>query len=416
MAEPEKPSPTEPADWAEAQRQYWDAWMNVALQALARTGDKAASPGNWSEALGRWWETTAPAYPQADAELLNKLIPQGQGFLLLGEQIVKLSQALQASAQTGGDWQDALNKAFDNIRETFFQPFEGGDAAHPALAAFWGLPVDTWQRVASSLSMFPGDALQALRGENYRPATALGESVDKTLGMPALGYTREWQEQAQQAVRLWLDYQETHREYVELMHGAANRSLALLQKKLAERVETERPLQNLRECYNLWVDCNEEAYAETVRSPEFSRAQGHMINALMRFKRHGQRMVDETLSALNIPNRIELDTAHARAQDTRRRLKKLEDQMEAVQTDKTGRLISALQKDIKALREELSTERLMTGLQDDIKALREELNTLKGGESAEKAEKTEKKTAKKTTSRRRAASTRSKTKSTEAEK
>ena len=304
MTERAKTGALDTSAWAEAQQNYWNVWTDLALQALTQTGRDPEGVTTWPEALQRWWEAVAPHYSQADSELLKRLISQGQGYLMLGEQALHFIATLQEAVQNGKDWRAALKHGIDNIRRNFFEPFRARDENHAGLAALWGLPIETWQGISSSLRPFPGDASPA--------------------GHP-LRLSQERQEQRQQDARLWLDYQEVHREYVKLLHRAADRSLDLLHDRLSERMEADEALKSLREIYNLWVNCSEEAYTEIARSPDYSEVKGRLINALMRCKRHEQRSVDERLSALSIPTRAELNKTNARLQDTRRRLGHLED-------------------------------------------------------------------------------------------
>jgi class III poly(R)-hydroxyalkanoic acid synthase PhaE subunit len=227
-----------PAGLLDAQQQYWDAWMSMLRQSMEQAGEAAgrATPATWSDAFKHWWETVAPAYPKADFNMLDKLIPQGQTFLVFGEQMTKILQTMQNAFKGEDNWQKILSQHFDNLREIFFQPFQNQHEARPGLAAFWGLPLDTWQRVASSLSIFPGDVLQAMREKSYQPTDITGK-LEKALEMPALGYNREWQEQLQQGGRLWLSYQKTYWNYTQLLQRAAQQSLNLLQEKLVKMAQ-----------------------------------------------------------------------------------------------------------------------------------------------------------------------------------
>ncbi len=345
-----------PAGLLDAQQQYWDAWMSLLHQSMNQAGEAAGrtTPATWSDAFKHWWETVAPTYAKADSNMLDKLIPQGQTFLVFGEQITKILQTMQDGLKGEDDWQKILGQSFDSLRETFFQPFQGQDEARPGLAAFWGLPLDTWQRVSSSLSIFPGDILQAMREKSYQPTDLTGK-LEKALEMPALGYHRESQEQLQQGGRLWLSYQKAYWKYAQLLQRSAQRSLDLLQEKLVKMAQEGQAVDSLRTLFKLWVDCSEEAYGEVMRSPEYGQTYGQMINALMRFKQHGQMMVNETLSALKIPNRMELDTAHARLQETRRALCHLEEKAGFADAEAIGRLFNRLQEEISTLREEVQT-------------------------------------------------------------
>ena len=52
-----------------------------------------------------------------------------------------------------------------------------------------------------------------------------------------------------------------------------------------------------------------------------------MVNALMRMKRHEQRMMEEVMTVLNVPTRREMDTAHKRVYELQRQLSGLQDAM-----------------------------------------------------------------------------------------
>jgi hypothetical protein len=80
----------------------------------------------------------------------------------------------------------------------------------------------------------------------------------------------------------------------------------------------------------LWIDCGEEAYAEVVATPDFPHLQAQMVNALMRLKRHEQVMMDEVMTALNMPTRREMDTTHKRVHELKQQLRTLQDTMENI--------------------------------------------------------------------------------------
>ncbi len=84
----------------------------------------------------------------------------------------------------------------------------------------------------------------------------------------------------------------------------------------------------MRPLYDLWIDCGEDAYAEQVATPEFPHLQAEMINALMRMKRHEQMVVEEFMTALNMPTRREMDTTHKRIHELQRQVRQLQDALE----------------------------------------------------------------------------------------
>jgi class III poly(R)-hydroxyalkanoic acid synthase PhaE subunit len=183
-----------------------------------------------------------------------------------------------------------------------------------------------------------------------RHSDALPDFLSGWLSTPTLGYTRESQEEVQRLGQCLLNYQKAMQDYAGVLSGIVARAAELLREKATERVGKGEAFESIRECYNLWVDCGEEAYAEVCASDAFTRAQAAMTNALMALKRQEQLMIDEALSALNMPTRRELDTSHRRVHQLQRRVWKLEEALSA-----SG--IAELRAELGALRDELAALR-----------------------------------------------------------
>jgi class III poly(R)-hydroxyalkanoic acid synthase PhaE subunit len=119
---------------------------------------------------------------------------------------------------------------------------------------------------------------------------------------------------------LWLEHGEALKNYAGALSRIVVRAGELLREKMAERAAAGESFESLRACYDLWVDCGEEAYAEIASSSDFSRLQAGLTNSLMAVKRQEQKMVDEALGALNMPTRRELDTSHRRLHGLQRQV------------------------------------------------------------------------------------------------
>jgi BMFP domain-containing protein YqiC len=78
------------------------------------------------------------------------------------------------------------------------------------------------------------------------------------------------------------------------------------------------------------VGCCEQVYAEEVKTAEYARISGRLINAQMAVKQRMAIMVDEALGAMNMPTRSELRTLQDRLQETRREYKALRHEVEAL--------------------------------------------------------------------------------------
>ena len=69
----------------------------------------------------------------------------------------------------------------------------------------------------------------------------------------------------------------------------------------------EDELSSLKEVYDYWVNCAEDAYYENVMTDEYSFDFGEMINSQADFKIKLTALIDRFLEMLNIPNRRELN-------------------------------------------------------------------------------------------------------------
>jgi class III poly(R)-hydroxyalkanoic acid synthase PhaE subunit len=226
-----------------------------------------------------------------------------------------------AGGQT--DWSAALDSATAPLKDAFTRLGAGDPSVHK-MFAFWELPFDNWQRMASSLSPVPGDVLRNMPTEGMR------SKLDRVLGAPGLGYTREEQGQYQELTRAVLDYQETFAEYLGFFSKMGVGSVERLQWLVKEAEQKKKSIGSARELYDMWVQCCEAEYADRVMTDEYTELHGRLVNALMRVKQRMSVIVDEYLGAMNMPTRRELRTLQDRVQEARRETKRLRSELDAL--------------------------------------------------------------------------------------
>jgi class III poly(R)-hydroxyalkanoic acid synthase PhaE subunit len=306
-------------------------------------------------------------------DVYGKLLDQGMNYLRLSQELFGSFQSLQSAAQLGESWTKVLNSMFEQAKQACTQASADGSDVVRGCLALWGLPLDNWRRVASSLSLLPGDMLHGFKEQDVRHlGDALRANLQRFLSIPALGYTREWQEQGQEAMAAWLQYEQAMNRYVGVMSKMVWRALDLLQHKVLEMTSAGTPVENLRQIYDLWVDCSEEAYAEVAGAAEYGEVSAELINASMQLKRHGQLLTEEVMGALNMPTRQELDTAHLRTHQLKGEVKALEQRLKEVlaQEPAGGGTLGPKARadgDLAMLRQEMQT------LQQELEALKEQL-------------------------------------------
>jgi class III poly(R)-hydroxyalkanoic acid synthase PhaE subunit len=328
-------------DWQEAQRRYLDAIS--AFGKAAGVGD----PFNpWAGALDYWWKSVAPAVADSEKAIFGNLVNQSKTFFGLADQFGKMMAAAASAQDKGADWKSVFDRHLESLKEGMGHLGGAGAAAGQAqpLASFWQLPLDTWERTMSSLSAMPGDMFKGLKGEAPLPAPERFPSI------PGIGYTKEFQDQLQLGARLWAEYQKCFNEYQALLSAAGARAVDILRERIVKLDAEGGKIRSLREIYDLWVDCNEEAYSELVYSKEYSQKYGRMVNSLMAFKRHAQLLVDEGLAALNMPTQRAMDTMQKRQVEIRRDLHTAQERQrtDAEAIEKLRRELEALKREIRS--------------------------------------------------------------------
>jgi class III poly(R)-hydroxyalkanoic acid synthase PhaE subunit len=324
-------------DWQEAQRRYLDA-----IAAFSKAPGAADPVNPWAGALDYWWKSVAPTVADSEKAIFGNLVNQSKTFLGLADQFGKMMAA--AAQGKDGDWQAVFNQHLDAMKAGMGN-LAGGAAAcegPQALTSFWQLPMDTWERTLSSLSAMPGDMFKGFKGEAPPPAPERFPSI------PGMGYTKEMQDQLQRGARLWAEYQKCFAEYQALLSAAGARAVDILRERIAQIGAEGGKIRSLREIYDLWIDCNEDAYAELVYSKEYAEKYGRMVNALMAFKRHTQILVDESLAALNMPTQRGMDTIQRRQLEMRRELRAAQARQKA-----DAASIERLRRELEALRREI---------------------------------------------------------------
>jgi class III poly(R)-hydroxyalkanoic acid synthase PhaE subunit len=324
--------------WLDAQRKFWDAWMDMTRQASTAATKDQAVDNPWADGLDQWWKAVSPM-TSGTAPLLqdffDKLVGMGKSYFSMAEHV---SATPGGGEQTAGDmvsdWLDRVREAC-NAWGTSLSAQQ--DPHMRDFMSFWNMPMDTWQRTASSFSPMPGDFLKALHPEGADAmAGDMRMHLDRFLSMPGVGYSRESQEQYQQLARMVLDYQKAMQDYAIALSKVGVKSTDRFQEKLNESASSDEPVTSLREFYNIWVDACEEVYGEYAMSGEYSEMYGEMVNALMQVKRHSSLLVDEMLESMNMPTHREINTLHQRLHEMRRGYRALREEIDQLR-DETER-------------------------------------------------------------------------------
>ena len=298
-------------DWLELQRKYWDNLTAMSRQAMGLDSEnKTTTP--WEAAMDQWWKAMAPAAPDLSRSFMEKMMDQGKNFFRLADTFGQ-----RADAGNAGNGLELWTKTLEDMQKRFTGSLDDSGSTMQRLMSFWELPLDNWQRMMSSMSPLPGDALRNM------PHAHLKDSFDRALSAPGLGYTREEQSQYQELMRSAMEYQAALQEYTNVYTQLGAKSVERMGTYIQGVIDSGKTIDSARALYDNWVACCEGAYADEVATPEYARIHGRLVNAQMALKKRMSILVDENLGTLNMPTRSELRTLQDRLQETRRENKSL---------------------------------------------------------------------------------------------
>ncbi|MGA9335880.1 MAG: class III poly(R)-hydroxyalkanoic acid synthase subunit PhaE [Rudaea sp.] len=294
MSEPKSPQDWT-QDWQALQSQYWNAWSDATRGAM---GEAPPAQTPWHQGIEQWAQLFGNSGKQSES--VDRVLGSARAYVALMQ---SMFAAVNGKAADG----DSLQGWIQSLRNGLNLP--GMDAA------MQDNPLAAMLSAISGPGAHGFDQLAASFAPMLNQAREEGLSWLRT---PTFGYSREQQEQQQQALIAFSDYQKALRQYNALILKSSQRSFEILETKLAERAEPGRQIESMRALYDLWVDAAEEAYAQIASSEEFRKAYGELVDAQTRVRAKLQSQVERVCTDLGMPTRTELNSVHRRLHDLRR--------------------------------------------------------------------------------------------------
>ena len=323
-------------DWLAYQQKYWKALSSLVPDDTPEKNASSRQSFNfaqnpWSDTLESWWKTNSVNAPPPAKDFYSQIVEQGKSYIKMAENLSNAMQSANIANQTATQWHDVLHSTLNSMKDSYLSPNKDAQDTLHKWMGMGELPVDHWQRIFSSMSFMPGDFLQGLNTLDLNHMDkSMKEHLDQFISAPGVGHMRERQGQYQELNSLWINYLTALQEYMEAHNQIAIKSIERMQSCFGNQETEGNQLNSIRDIYDLWIDCCEDVYADSVNSDEYVEIYGNIVNALMALKRHSRMMVDETLGALNMPTRAEINTLHERFHQEWRENKKLRSELENI--------------------------------------------------------------------------------------
>lgn len=250
-------------DWLQTQRQYWDTWFkNLDGEDLSQT---------WTQALDTWWKNVAAMQTPDTQVLFKQWEEQSKQYFQFNDMLSKSFQTFNPVESFENPWLPLQNEAWDAWLKQLQNFFSQGDAMK-----IWQPQINNWQQGAQQFMDLAKNFIGSY--PEFSPP-----NLDK------------WQAQLKQSEQLLSDYQQAQQQYAQLFMDMGMRTNALLRARVEKLLEQPASPSAMRDLYNLWVDCGEEAYAECINTKEYAEVHAQVLNSLLVWHQHSRHVLDEVL-------------------------------------------------------------------------------------------------------------------------
>lgn len=138
-----------------------------------------------------------------------------------------------------------------------------------------------------------------------------------------LGWGREREQEWRDLALAQAQYRQVEADLLAKLMTIQTQALDRLERAVRARAQENRPLSDIRELYELWIDCGEEVYAEVARSEDYCRLQAAVGNASVRLRANQQKILERGLKYFDLPTRSELNSVHRELRALREELAEL---------------------------------------------------------------------------------------------
>jgi len=281
----------------------------------------------WATGLEQWWQAfnqqQTPANNQFE-DVFQRVVDMGKHYMSMAENAFTLTSSDDNAADSVQAWMTMMENSFKSweqqlgMNQSTTQLFEAGQAS-----------MQGWQKVLDSMGMgeFGNNFMQQMTGFQMPTSENWNSQLKKMLSSATLGYARESQADMQNLGRLTLEYQEAMDEYLKAFAEQGVKSIEALRERVGKLASEGQTISSLRELYDLWVDVNEEVYAEFANSDRYQVVYGDTVNTLMALKEAMNGFLDAQYQAANLPTRSEMNAAFKKLQATSRENRQLKKEL-----------------------------------------------------------------------------------------
>ena len=146
----------------------------------------------------------------------------------------------------------------------------------------------------------------------------------QTTQLPALGITREFQEDQNKLIKLHEQLVLAFGEYMQLFRPFSQN----VSEKFSKILSGSGNVQNFDELCRKWINICEFEFQKVATAPEYSHTFGKLINSSVQLQNHVNRMQGKFSQLQGQPSRSELDELHQKNSEANAEMKKMQREIE----------------------------------------------------------------------------------------
>ncbi len=153
------------------------------------------------------------------------------------------------------------------------------------------------------------------------------EQIQKYLSAPPLGVNRELIQDLAKGLDLSLEYVLAYSKLLKVADAASRKAAALFQAKLSEMALNEKPVTKFTELLALWTKESEPIFIDVLRSEEFARYQGDLLDTGHRLNIQWTKLAEKILEPTPVALKRDLDLAIAEIHRMKREIRNLREEL-----------------------------------------------------------------------------------------
>jgi class III poly(R)-hydroxyalkanoic acid synthase PhaE subunit len=264
--------------------------------------EQVSSPPSWMTMFSQFWSpfidtlNSGGAPPESDAS---------------GEPQGRFNEGLRTSMKM---W-TALSKSMTS--PAALETFQSATRNTPdMLLGFTRTCLNSFTRLQTEMldwftktgkSVTPRDFQQLDKELLHRWTETYEKEFSQYLNIPQIGLGRFYQEKALQAVDKSNAFQAAVSEFLHVLYLPIEKSFKIMQQKISDMTDKGELEDDPKVYYRLWIQVLERCYMELFKQPEFPDALGKTLEALNKFQRAKQEVVNDVLRSLCVPTQDDLD-------------------------------------------------------------------------------------------------------------